>query len=161
MMRSGNRSPVIRAGVVIGLGLGGFFDGIVLHQILQWHHLVSENYPPTSVENLQINTLADGLFHAATWIFTVAGLFMLWRVHQQGQGARSTRVLIGAVLMGWGIFNLVEGIIDHHILAIHHVRPGSDQALWDIGFLIWGALMLVGGWWLTRAGDAAYERVRE
>jgi uncharacterized membrane protein len=26
------------AGIFLGLGLGGFFDGIVLHQILQWHH---------------------------------------------------------------------------------------------------------------------------
>ncbi|MGZ5240675.1 MAG: DUF2243 domain-containing protein, partial [Caldimonas sp.] len=24
------------AGILFGLGLGGFFDGIVLHQILQW-----------------------------------------------------------------------------------------------------------------------------
>ena len=23
---------------------------------------------------------------------------------------------------GWGLFNLVEGIIDHHVLEIHHVR---------------------------------------
>jgi hypothetical protein len=29
------------AGVFLGLGLGGFFDGIVLHQVLQWHHMVS------------------------------------------------------------------------------------------------------------------------
>jgi uncharacterized membrane protein len=63
----------------------------------------------------------------------------------------SGRVLIGAKLMGWGIFNLVEGIIDHHILQIHHVRTGPDAALWDIGFLIWGAAMLIGGWWMIRS----------
>ena len=29
------------AGIVLGIGLGGFFDGIVLHQILQWHHMLT------------------------------------------------------------------------------------------------------------------------
>ncbi len=29
------------AGVAPGVGLGGFFDGIVLHQILQRHHMFS------------------------------------------------------------------------------------------------------------------------
>ncbi len=33
-------SPLCRAGPVLGLGLGGLFDGIMLHQILGWHHLV-------------------------------------------------------------------------------------------------------------------------
>ena len=74
-----NEFPV-SAGILLGLGLGGFFDGIVLHQVLQWHHMVtSAGYPPDSVDNLELNTLLDGLFHAATWLFTVAGLFILWR----------------------------------------------------------------------------------
>ena len=63
------------AGVFLGLGLGGFFDGIVLHQILQWHHMAtSAGYPADSVENLKFNTLLDGLFHAATYVFVVIGL---------------------------------------------------------------------------------------
>lgn len=28
-------------GVLLGLGLGGFVDGILLHQILQRHHMLS------------------------------------------------------------------------------------------------------------------------
>jgi uncharacterized membrane protein len=52
---------------LFGLGLGGFFDGIVLHQVLQWHHMLTDaGYPATSIENLQINTLWDGFFHATT-----------------------------------------------------------------------------------------------
>lgn len=153
---------VIRPGIVIGIGIGAFFDGIVFHQILQWHHLLtSAGYPPDSVQNLQINTLADGLFHAAAWIFTLAGLFMLWQVMiQQRLSAlpaerRSPRILIGALLMGWGGFNLVEGRVDHHLLQIHHVHPGPNEAFWDIAFLVWGALMLIGGYWLTRRNPAA------
>ena len=157
MRTSATRTPVVRAGIVIGLGIGGFFDGIVLHQILQWHHLVSEHYPPTTLENLQVNTLADGLFHGATWIFTVLGLFMLWRVYQENHSVRATRVLVGGLLMGWGIFNLVEGIVVHHILQIHHVRTGLDQAVWDIGFLVWGALMLIIGWYMTRGSRVSQE----
>ena len=29
------------AGGLFGLGLGGFFDDIVMHQVLQWHHMLS------------------------------------------------------------------------------------------------------------------------
>lgn len=154
---SSARGSVVRAGIVLGLGIGGFFDGIMLHQILQWHHMLSDvnYYPPTTLENLQINTLADGLFHIGAYIFTLIGLFMFWNVYQHRRAALSTRVFVGAVLMGWGIFNLVEGIVDHHILGIHHVRPGADQAVWDIGFLVWGGLMLIGGWLLTRDGERA------
>lgn len=150
MLSRGSRMPLVRAGVVIGLGIGGFFDGIVFHQILQWHHMVSEQYPPVTLENLEINTLADGLFHIVAYAFTIIGLFMLWQVRKQFRNGRSTRTLIGAVLIGWGIFNLVEGIINHHLLQIHHVRPGPDQAVWDVAFLVWGALMVFFGWFLAR-----------
>ena len=26
---------------LMGVGLGGFIDGILLHQILQWHHMLT------------------------------------------------------------------------------------------------------------------------
>jgi uncharacterized membrane protein len=104
----------------------------------------------TTVENLELNTLLDGLFHAATYLFTVTGLFILWRTVRRTNLRPSTGMMIGALLAGWGIFNLVEGLIDHHILAIHHVRPGPNQLAWDIGFLAWGAIMLAGGWMLIR-----------
>jgi uncharacterized membrane protein len=56
-------------GVWLGIGLGGIVDGIVLHQILQWRHMVtSAGYPPDSLPNLVVNTLFDGLFHATTWM---------------------------------------------------------------------------------------------
>ncbi|GAA5038269.1 DUF2243 domain-containing protein [Actinopolymorpha pittospori] len=28
-------------GLVLGVGLGRFVDGILLHQVLQWHHMLS------------------------------------------------------------------------------------------------------------------------
>jgi uncharacterized membrane protein len=146
----------IRAGILFGLGLGGFFDGIVLHQILQWHHMLTDaGYPANSVENLQLNTLWDGLFHATTYIFVVLGLIVLWRASRRTHIRWSSKLLVGSLLMGFGIFNLVEGIVDHHLLGIHHVNetvPREQWIYWDLGFLAWGAAMLVGGWLLLRAG---------
>lgn len=147
------RTRITAAGILLGLGLGGFFDGIVLHQILQWHHMVShvDDYPTTTVAGLEANTLGDGLFHAATWIFTVVGIALLWSALRVPNGYWSNRAFIGLVVMGWGIFNLVEGIVDHHLLRVHHVRESSDHKLaWDLAFLAWGALMLLGGWYLKR-----------
>jgi uncharacterized membrane protein len=153
------RTRLIWAGLLLGIGLGGFFDGIVLHQILQWHHLLSSqgNFPPDTVPGLRVNTLWDGLFHAVTYIATVAGLFLLWSAARRPHPPWSTKLLIGLLLMGWGAFNLVEGLIDHQLLGIHHVNetaPREQWLLWDLGFLAWGAIMLIGGWFLARAGEA-------
>lgn len=148
------RSGLVWAGILFGLGLGGFFDGIVLHQILQWHHLLtSAGYPPDSVRNLEINTLADGLFHASTYVFVVLALLVLWRSARQGRIRWSGGLLAGSFLLGFGVFNLVEGIVDHQILGIHHVNetvPREHWIWWDLGFLAWGAVMLVVGWLLLR-----------
>jgi uncharacterized membrane protein len=105
--------------------------------------LTSAGYPPTSVENLQINTLWDGLFHAATWLATAIGLALLWRAARRPDVPWSTRTLVGTLAMGWGLFNLVEGLIDHQILGIHHVRTDVPNVLaWDLGFLLFGVLLL-------------------
>ena len=102
-----------------------------------------------SVENLRFNTLLDGLFHAATYLFVVLGLVLLWRAAHQSHLWWSGKMLVGTVLIGFGLFNLVEGLVDHQILGIHHVNetvPREQWIYWDLGFLLWGALMLVGGW---------------
>jgi uncharacterized membrane protein len=139
--------------ILLGIGLGGLFDGIVLHQVLQWHHMLSTPTPPTSVEALELNTLADGLFHAATWIFIVAAVALLWRAVQLGP-VPAGRYLLGWLLVGWGAFNVVEGVVDHHLLNLHHVRPGPGEIVWDLAFLAWGAAMAVLGWWLIKQAPA-------
>ncbi len=139
------------AAVVLGIGFGGFFDGIVFHQILQWHHMLSSPTPPDTVAGLQLNTLADGLFHGTTWVISLIGVLLLWRAGAERRLLGSGRTVIGGFLAGWGLFNLVEGIVDHMLLGIHHVRPGPDQALYDVAFLIWGAAFLVIGWALNRS----------
>jgi uncharacterized membrane protein len=133
---------------LLGLGLGGFIDGIVLHQVLQWHHLLSgtEAHPMTTVKGLEANTLADGLFHLSTWVFVAAGMALTVSAWQQRKLAPPWSAHIGMLLVGWGVFNLVEGVIDHQILGIHHVRDDLGGPLsWDLGFLAFGAaLALIG-----------------
>ena len=155
MARLGQQTDLRNAGVLLGLGLGGFFDGIVLHQLLQWHHMLSNVsfFSPETVPGLRTNTLADGLFHAVTYIFTVLGVALLWRALRSGERGTARR-LIGLALLGWGLFNVVEGIIDHLLLGIHHVNetaPREQWFWWDIAFLLWGAAMIAGGWWLWRS----------
>jgi uncharacterized membrane protein len=147
-------------GLLLGVGLGGFVDGILLHQLLQWHHMLSstERYPPDTVAGLRMNTVGDGLFHTVTWLAVLVGLGLLYaRVTRARQVWRS-RALWGWVLVGWGLFNLVEGVVDHHVLGIHHVRAGAHQLWWDLGFLALGAVLAVAGWLLQRGATPVGER---
>jgi uncharacterized membrane protein len=145
------------AGILLGLGIGGFFDGIVFHQLLQWHHmLTSAGYPANSVANLEVNTFFDGLFHAATYILLAIGTALLWRHARRSHATWSGKLLAGTLLMGWGLFNVAEGIVNHHILGLHHVNetvPPSQWMLWDLGFLVWGLTMIIAGTYLARRGQ--------
>jgi len=156
--------PLVQAGILLGLGLGGFFDGIVLHQILQWHHMVSAQTDPNVIRGLQLNVMMDGFFHAVTYVFTVAGIALLWRAWRNPSVLPSGRTLFGSAVLGWGTFNLVEGLVNHQLLGIHHVRPDGPGGilLWDIGFLIWGASFIVGGYAISRGAlSPAPETERE
>jgi len=149
-------TPFVRAGTVLGLGLGGFFDGIVLHQILQWHHMLSARLDPATVRGLRLNVLADGLFHAASYALTVLGVVLLWRAWRRAEVSASGRTLFGATLLGWGLFNVVEGVVTHHLLGLPHVRadgPGS-VLLWDVAFLAWGVAFVASGYVLARRDEA-------
>ena len=64
----------------------------------------------------------------------------------------SGRTLLGAMLFGWGLFNVVEGIIDHHVLHVHHVVERLGLSVWDWAFLASGGALLVVGWLMIR-GD--------
>jgi uncharacterized membrane protein len=142
-------------GILIGVGLGGFVDGILLHQILQWHHMLTDHgdYPATTVAGLETNTLWDGLFHAVAWLAVAAGVWLLWRRTTDGRRLVADRVLAGWMLVGWGLFNLVEGVVDHHLLGIHHVRESGNELAWDLAFLAFGALLVIGGAALARSGE--------
>jgi uncharacterized membrane protein len=155
---TGQKAPPRTSGLLFGLGLGGFVDGIVLHQILQWHHMLSsvDDAPTTTVAGLELNTLADGFFHLVTWMLVVAASITSIAAWRQGRLAPNYAFHFGLVLVGWGIFNLVEGLVDHQLLNVHHVRDDLGAPLsWDLGFLGFGVLLIAGGWAVHRRGAAA------
>jgi uncharacterized membrane protein len=153
--RATDRAPSKASGLLYGLGLGGFVDGIVLHQILQWHHMLSsvDDHPVTTLAGLQVNTRADGFFHVVTWLLVVAGSVTSIRSWRQRRLAPTWSFHIGLVLTGWGIFNVVEGLVDHHLLGVHHVRDDLGGPIaWDVAFLALGLVLIVAGWLLHLRG---------
>ncbi|MFL6153598.1 MAG: DUF2243 domain-containing protein [Ornithinibacter sp.] len=164
MTGAGGGTPPSRTpALLLGLGLGGFVDGIVLHQVLQWHHMVSDvaAYPTSTVAGLEMNTLADGFFHAVMWVLVLVGTIALVRSWRAGALAPSWSFHLGLLLAGWGIFNVVEGLVDHQLLGIHHVRDdlGAPPS-WDIGFLVVSVVMVVAGLALHRRGVASIRPAR-
>jgi uncharacterized membrane protein len=106
-------------GILIGMALAGFLDGLLFHEILEWHHMWS-GYS----DDPRTNMLADGLFHAAMYLILVAGLIALWRAPLERRGADADCAFWGWVVVGFGLFNAVEGAVDHLLLGMHHVRMG-------------------------------------
>jgi uncharacterized membrane protein len=152
-----HRTPLVAAGILLGAGLGGFVDGIVLHQILQWHNMLSGQLPPDTLVRAKINMYWDGLFHAAVWVLTAVGLALLWSAAGRPDVPHSGRTLVGGLLLGWGLFNVVEGIIDHELLGLHHVYEyTANHQPADLAFLGFGAVLLLVGGVLVRAGRTAH-----
>lgn len=143
--------PAIAGALALGVGLGGLFDGIVFHQILQIHNMLSGWLPVTDLVSAKANMLWDGLFHAAVWVISVTGVALVWRAAQRTDVDFAARHLGGGFLIGWGLFNVVEGVIDHHILGVHHVMERLGPSVWDYAFLGWGVVMIVIGWRMVRA----------
>lgn len=139
------------AAVLLGIGLGGFVDGILLHQIFQWHNMVSNWYPPTTMEIMMFNMTWDGIFHAVVWLVTLIGVFMLWSAAYRRESIPSQKAFVGTMLLGWGLFNLIEGIIDHQILGVHYVRQVPNYTVYNLTFLaIGGVIFIIIGWLLMK-----------
>ncbi|MGY3469902.1 putative membrane protein [Bradyrhizobium sp. LM6.11] len=119
----------------------GFSTASCFISCLQWHHMVSGWYPLNSIDNLKLKTTWDDIFHSAAYLLVLLGLHVLWQRARTPDLHWSRRQCIGAVLLGWGIFNLIEGVLDREILRLHQVNetlPDGQRIFWDIGFLLWG-----------------------
>jgi uncharacterized membrane protein len=144
-----------RAGMTLGVGLGGFVDGITLHQIAQWHNMGSAKVPPVTLEAMKQNMVWDGLFHVAVWVITLVGVYLLRADAQRGGAVPSGRGFTGQLLLGWGLFNLVEGLVDHHLLNLHHVRDMPVHVpAYDWAFLLVGGVgFILAGWAMAKERD--------
>jgi uncharacterized membrane protein len=135
--------------VVTGFGLGAFLDGIVLHQVLQWHHLVIEYRSADDLEGLEVNTFWDGVFHLVAWAVVVVGL--LWTGRRRAQlRVVPWRALLGALLVGWGSFNITDQVVFHLLLEAHHIRMVEEYQLYDWGYTAVGAALIAAGLLLGR-----------
>jgi uncharacterized membrane protein len=157
--RRSHRATV--AGILIGVGMGGFVDGIVLHQIAQWHNMLSNVVPPHTMDDMRVNMTWDGLFHVLTWIITLVGVLLLRSAAAARAAIPSLQSFIGQLVLGWGVFNLVEGVINHQILGIHNVRDVLNATVYNFTFLaVGGVLFILIGWLLMRAGTRAGTEAR-
>lgn len=146
--------PLTTASVILGIGIGGFIDGIVLHQILQWHEMLSAKIPPTDYVGKSVNMFWDGVFHFFTLVVTFVGIVLLWKLLHRKDVNRSGYLFGGGLVTGWGLFNLIEGVIDHQILKLHNVREVvANPEAYNLGFLGFSVALLAGGWVLMRRGS--------
>src|SRR3954451_17258422 len=83
-MEGANPGKSKAAGVILGMGLGGFVDGILLHQILHWHNMGSAVLPPVTIDAMAANMRWDGFFHAGVWLLTLTGVYSLLNDARKG-----------------------------------------------------------------------------
>lgn len=143
--------PVTSASSVLGIGLGGFADGTVFHQILQWHEMLSNKVPVTTIMGKSVNMFWDGIFHFFCLLVTLTGVIMLWKALIGDNVNRSGYLLSGGFLLGWGSFNIIEGIIDHHLLKLHNVYElGLNHDIANFGFLGFSVILIIIGLYLIK-----------
>ncbi|QRM35211.1 DUF2243 domain-containing protein [Microvirga sp. VF16] len=138
------------SGYLLGFAFGGFFDGILLHQILQWHHLLST----INSEDIRFQVAADGYFHALMYVIAAIGLWMLWASRTEPDRP-SGRLLFATILIGFGVWHVVDSVLSHWLLGIHRIRVDSGSPLfWDLlWFGLFGILPSAIGWMIGRTGD--------
>ena len=147
------RRSLLWSGVMLGIGVIGTLDGVILHELLQWHKFY--------VHTTEFwRTFIDGLFHLVTAAFLFAGAYRLWVTRHLLHRAGRERVLWAGILFGMGGFNLYDGIVQHKIFQLHPVREGVDgPALlpYDLVFNALAVLLLLGGWFVLRSARAGQD----
>lgn len=146
-------APLQWPALLLGVSLGGFFDGILLHQILQWHHLLSN---VEAARDMRVQILADGVFHALMYLVAALALVMLWRRRAAIAAPGAQRVLWAMALAGFGAWHILDAVVSHWITGIHRVKVDSPQPLvWDLAwFAVFGLAPAVIGWWAWRQRGA-------
>jgi uncharacterized membrane protein len=153
----GTTQRALLASAIAGFGFSGLIDVLVIHQVLQWHHLLSGIYPMTTQEGLRTNVLADGLFSIGMVIITGIGLGLLWQSERRTDVPLAIRPLAGSALVGLGAFDLYDAIVDHAILGLH--QPLSQGGQYNPHWTVVSLLFIVAGYYIYRTGTE--ERTEE
>ncbi|RTR33959.1 DUF2243 domain-containing protein [Robertmurraya yapensis] len=127
------------SGLILGLGLLGAIDGILFHQLLQWHHMILS-------PNIKLEIFTDGLFTSLFSALLIWGGVKIFQDSRHNKLGSSWKIFLGGIFVGGGTFNLVEGIINHHILQVHRVKPLAENPLvYDLAFLVIGFFLFIIG----------------
>lgn len=155
--QNGTRSParttsgrgLVGAGV-FGFGFSGLVDVLVLHHVLQWHHLVSGRYPMDTLAGLRTNILADGLFSLGMLLVASVGAGLLWRAERAAPSPLAVRPLAGGALVGLGVFDVFDVVVDHALLGLH--QPLSQGGQYNPHWLVVSLLFVGAGYYVYRTG---------
>lgn len=101
------------SGALFGVGLAGFVDETVFHQLLHWHHFYDKSTPA-------VGLVSDGLFHALGFFCIVGGLFLFADLRRRDAYA-NPRWWAG-LCFGLGRFQLYDGTIQHKLMGLHQIR---------------------------------------
>lgn len=154
--RTVTRRALVAAGVV-GFGFSGLIDVLVLHHVLQWHHLLSGIYPMNTLDGLRTNILADGVFSVGMVIVAGVGAGLLWQSERRTEFPLAVRPLLGAKIIGLGAFDVYDAVVDHALLGLHQpVGPGgqplSPGGRYNPHWLVVSLLFVVAGYYIYATG---------
>ena len=141
-MRGDRGQGLFWPGVLVGIGIAGTLDEVVLHQLLGWNHFYDRSTPSAGL-------LSDGLFHILSTALLVIGVIQL--VERRRTTPDPPSLALAGILLGAGGFNLYDGTIQHKLLGLHQVRAGVPNNLpYDLAFLAIAATVTLAGALLLR-----------
>ncbi|MBX0296471.1 DUF2243 domain-containing protein [Haloarcula nitratireducens] len=143
------RRALLAAGV-FGFGFSGLIDVLVLHHVLQWHHLVSAVYPQDTLSGLRTNILADGLFSLTMLSIMCVGGGLLWQSERRTAEPLALRPVAGAAVVGLGVFDLFDVVVDHMLLGLH--QPLSQAGRYNPHWAAVSLLFIAAGYYIYRTG---------
>jgi uncharacterized membrane protein len=144
------KAPAVVYSLLIRIGMGGFLDAIILHQVLQWHQMLSNQIFPDSFITKSVNMFWDGIFEGVTWILSVVGILLMRHSRNSTAIDSSNSIFYGGLLAGWGVFNLMDSV-NHFIFRFHNVRENvTNPEVLNWGFLILSVIMCLSGMLIIR-----------
>lgn len=124
------------SGALFGIGVAGFVDETVFHQLLHWHHFYDRS-------TTDVGLVSDGLFHAFSWFATVAALFLVADLRRDR--AFWGRRFLAGWLAGAGFFQLYDGLVQHKLFGLHQIRYGVDLVPYDVAWIVIASGLLLAG----------------
>ena len=131
-----DRRRSVLTGIMLGVAVMAAVDEIVFHQLLSWHHFYDRSTPDVSL-------LSDGLLQTGYLVLLVAGFFRFADLRRRGTLAR--RSAWAGFVLGLGVFQLFDGVVDHKLLRVHQVRYGVDVLPYDLAWNGVAAVLLLVG----------------